>query len=683
MQMKPKQTNTIHPPTPWLALALQLLFLLSAVSGCHFSTSRTAEHDDAALDSAIRQKMGTIYADPVRARRSLDSLAHTLADTAQRLRVELYAAVAQDFGGDTAGAAHVRNRIIDWCRRNHGHEAIEGLAWNHKGVSRIRHGDFSRARDYFAKACRLLQAAGEKEGLVNAYINLADANLHSGHLPQAATYYRRAHFIADSCGLNDLLPPINSGLGQVYVMIDNYKEANRYLDAAEAGIHQEPDNSRLFFYTTRGNCYFFEKRYAEALSCFRKALRLAEGMNAPDLVAQTYGNIGETLLRQGQTARAAVAITKGVDYVRANPEANPSMRFYLFSLALEAALDNNRLDIAERLLEHDIDTANVDDPRYLALHYDRLRRYAEKRHNWQEAYRCIILAQHYEDVLRNQQVFNNIEETRLRYEQDTTLMRQRIVIADYRAKTSRQQAWIVGITGGLIILALGIIVIVTLGHRRAERRHRSQVQQMARLRMNIVQNRMQPHYVFNVLGTILPRFSRYPELSKTIGLLIDVLRSNLVVAGKTAISIGEEYAIVDKYIRLYHLVNGGKPKVCWHMSEPLPQLLIPTMSLQIPIENALKHAFPTLTDDSRIDVHINCTPTHVVLRIEDNGAGYNPGNIPKTGRDTGTGLLVLARTIQVLNGHNAEKASFDIANREDACGTVVRMEVPVRYNWNI
>ena len=85
---------------------------------------------------------------------------------------------------------------------------------------------------------------------------------------------------------------------------------------------------------------------------------------------------------------------------------------------------------------------------------------------------------------------------------------------------------------------------------------------------------------------------------------------------------------------------------------------------QIPVENALKHAFPQLTDESLIDIVVNMTDNGLLLQVTDNGRGYNPANVPQTGRDTGTGLRLLTRTIHILNQYNPTQACFEIENMQ-------------------
>lgn len=187
-----------------------------------------------------------------------------------------------------------------------------------------------------------------------------------------------------------------------------------------------------------------------------------------------------------------------------------------------------------------------------------------------------------------------------------------------------------------------------------------------------------------MLGTILPRFSREPELSNSISLLIDMLRTNLLIADKAAVSLQEECDTVKKYVSLHHLTHDGQPLVQWHVDPALsPSTMVPTMCLQLPVENALKHAFPTPQADARVDIEARHVDERICLSVTDNGVGYNPGTIHNSGRDTGTGLRVLARTIDILNTRNVVKARFSISARQGGQGTVVAIDFPDGYNWEL
>lgn len=637
------------------------------------------------LDSLARTCLANRFTNPKKVCQELEALKGKQTDTVAQYHIAIYEAVVLHGMGKDQQANKIREHILQWCQSHPKHEYLEGMIWNHRGVEQIERGKIAEGCNYFEKACHILDGNIANETLINAHINAANANLHVGRPVTSVQHYRRAIVLADSLHLAYIKPAIYCGIGQVYSMLENYPEAYRYLDLAARNIQQQSPMERAFYFMTRGNCYFFEKKYPQAIVMFDSAQACSKAINDEANMVRSECNIGETLLCMGRTSQARPYLNRSLAYIRKHKEAPAPLRFYTLSMATELALKENRLADAEHLLKHEVDTTHVNEPRFIALHFYRLQRYYEKKGLWHEAYRMQELGHRYNDSLQNIQTKNNIAEIRSRYEQDATLLQQKNTIMRYEARTSRQRLIIVGVTLGLITLALTAFIAIIYLRRRNERRYQAQVQQMSRLRMSVVQNRMQPHYIFNVLATILPKLNSYPELSKDIGLLIDVLRGNLLAADKTAVQLSKECLFVERFIKLHHITHGEFPTVEWHEGNDLPKdMLVPAMCLQIPIENALKHAFCPVSPESRIDVFLDFSEDKLQLRVVDNGQGYNPGLIPQTGRDTGTGLRVLSRTISLLNTRNAKQAAIFIGNRTDGIGgTEVKLIIPKDYQWEI
>ena len=687
--MRRKQNNIFSGKNRQRLLLAGLLLIAATVAGT-FSLCRpeegpnrcqaTAEH----ADSLIRQRLSELYTDPASTERQLTALADSLRhDTVAWLRVMLFRSVAERRQGKAEAPMKVWKLVDTWCRQHpQDRGPLLGTAWLQRGVEMMEAGRFDTALVCLKQAVPLLAKGAPVTDRINGYINLADTEFTLGRPAAAAEAYHEAHLLADSAGRHRDLMAVRAGLGLVYIQLENYKEADRYLNEAAQFLHSETVPGQMFFHITRGNSLFFQKRYDEALAAFSEARALAERMNSAPHLAICNGNIGETLLMAGQTDKAEAYIRDGAAFAEAHPDADPSLRFYVGSLAGHLALTQGHTEEAGRLLRK-ADTLPVMVPRYRIRHYERLQHYAEKRGQWREALHYLTLAKNCDDSLRNLQVINNITEMENRYRRDTTLLHQQVVIAGYEAKTSRQRAYLFGFALLFVGIVLVASVLVVAMKRRNERRYRRQLKQVTQLRMNIVRNRMQPHYLFNVLGTILPKFRAYSELSPTLELLIDVLRSNLLLSDKAVVSLAEERVMVERFVALHHATCGSRPAVEWHVSaEVCPAMPVPAMCLQIPVENALKHAFGTLTAESRIDITARIESEALHLTITDNGDGFHPGQTVSTGRDTGSGLRILARTFELLNSRNGRAAQFHIKNLQaPEHGTRVEFVIPEGYRF--
>ncbi|MCM1346769.1 MAG: tetratricopeptide repeat protein, partial [Bacteroides sp.] len=660
------------------------LFLLGLAGACVRSELR-GEADSKFVDSLLDDNINILYSDPQRADSILAANQQLVSDSEAWYKLELYRGIAHYFQGDTMVMHRMQNNVKRWFVKQEDAVGLEGLYWNHKGVYNITAGRYDTAKDFYKNAYKALNRSDDNKALISTCINLADVCFLTGSLPEAANYYRRALFIIDSIGSKKDFLAVNTGLGRIYTELDNFAEAHQFFESVKGDFSGASNHEIFIYYLSFGNCLFFEKRYAEALEMFKKAYTVCHSLNNEMYLMQCETNIGETYLLMNQLQEAHEYIYRALEYPVSYPDCDPSSLYYLKSLAAGLALEEGRLDDAAKLLEEVNRITAVQIPRYKMLHYQRMQHYAALRGNWQKAYEYMYKANEYEDSLRNHITANNVNEMRFRYLQDTTLLHQKILIAEYDEQTLRQHNLIVMILSIAIIAGLiSLVVIIVLRHR-ARKRIKKQFDEISKLRMGIVRNRVSPHYVFNVLCAALPKFRMYPELTKPIDLLIDVLRSNLLVSGQMAQKLADEMALVRNYVELHHHIAGDYPVVTWNVGDNVPtDIHVPTMCIQIPVENAFKHAFMKISEESQVTIDIAFNSGKLSLDITDNGLGYNPGRIQRTGRDTGTGLKVLSRTIELFNQYNKEHIEFEIQNRvAPEHGTRIHFTIPQRYVYSL
>lgn len=296
------------------------------------------------------------------------------------------------------------------------------------------------------------------------------------------------------------------------------------------------------------------------------------------------------------------------------------------------------------------------------------------------------MVEKYNDSIRNERHMNSIAEIDYRYRQDTTLLKRDILIAGKNVQLSEQHTTIVFIVALLLIVVLGAVLVFVYVRRKNERIYARQLALVTRLRMDNVKNRISPHFTLNVLNAIMPAMRQYEELSHKMQLFVKVLRSNLLASDKMAMTLAEEMEVVKDFVSLREQTNPVTPHVSWHVDETVDTgILVPTMCIQIPVENALKYAFDGMEGCGEITVSIDGRDRGVLVSIRDNGCGYNPGAHSNSERGTGNGLKMLYRTVEMLNAKNTVKMRFDIRNLSDAGerGTLVTIYIPYSYQFNL
>ena len=664
---------------------LFLFILAVSLTACHHQPTDSAE-EMARTDSLLSAHTDWLFSDPKKACLYIDTLQSSLTDSAAWHKAEVFRGTALGLMGDSIKADSIYRSVLHWSQQSPAHPHIEGLVWNHRGVDAMIKGNLPSAHQCYSQAYALLSTPPKAKELISTSINLADICLQMGQMPPAAQYYRYALFLCDSLGDNGSRSSVCSGLGQVYMELENYDEAHHFFSLAAEHINQESLQNQFFYHFTLGNCFYYERRYDEALASFEQARHFAEGFHDPTIVTNCDANLGEIYLALNQLDKASIYLTR-CRQALTNPHVYISQQnqFYIKSLLADLAIARGNRAEAKAIFPHFSDSLFVSTPRYLMLHYRRLKRYAERDGLWRDAYRYQSLAELYADSINSRQTRNAAAELAGRYQRDTTLLQQRLAIADYATQNVRQQYYIILSLSVILALVLTATLIIVFYRRRTQERLKQQMERMTELRMDIVRNRVSPHYIFNVLGTVLPKLQRYPEMVEPVENLIDVLRDNLLTSGKVAVPLRDELTLVRRYVNLYHYSRSAYPIVTWDIQPKLQDNAMPilSMSLQIPVENALKHAFPNLTPDCAIHISANVTTDNVlVLRVTDNGQGYDPGRVKRTDRDTGTGLRLLTRTIEILNQYNSRPASLTIVNvAPPHHGTCTELRVPVEYSY--
>ena len=570
---------------------------------------------------------------------------------------------------------------------------LECVNSNYRGVMMMYINERDSAINYFLEASHAAEATGKYDKLVNVCINLGDTYRQIGKLPEASHWYRRGLLVADSLNYLDDNHSIYMGLGQIYTDLENYPLAQSYFEKVDSLYPPKTPYERYFYYNTRGNSYFFDKKYPEALACFQNAYAITQQFKNPFMNAIVEGNIGEVNLMAGALDSAKHYINSSYNYFITSSNTDDAILFYVNGLKSALALAENNLKEAEYYLNQPYNAERIG-PGYLYIYHKRLQDFYRRKGDYKRAFEYQDKVTLYNDSLRNVNQQNRITEVEFRHRQDTTLLKRDIVIARNRTQISRLRFTIIG--GAVLLLAIIIAIIALLRYhkQKQERLRRQQMEIITKLRMENVRNRFSPHFVFNVLNLVISSLRQNKQVMEPMKLLVQILRSNLLVCDKTAIALCEEVEMVQNFVMLRMCMNPTTPKVEWKIDKNVDKhVLIPVMCIQIPIENAIKHAFP---DDENIqspmiDVSITkLDKDYFKINITDNGIGYGRGQMrinPNRNDSTGTGIRILYRTIELLNKKNSLPISFDIrditASQNQLSGTEVTILIPQKYNYDV
>lgn len=527
---------------------------------------------------------------------------------------------------------------------------------------------------------------GDKAHLLSDIcMNLADAHLHRGELAHTASYYRRALFICDSLHLSEHSKfPVYCGLGQTYMDLRDFDLSNHYYELAGQFFDEMTVSEKWVYLNNRGNHYYYKKDYQEALVYMRQAAELIA--DYPQMVFESNlskVNLGDLYLLTNRLDSAENNLNEGYRYF--SEIKNNSAMHYIETLMIELSLKKGNIARAREMIARTASTGHVD-ANMLTIRNQYLQHYYEKAGDYRNAYEYLKRDYQLNDSIRSERIRTRVAELDMRYRQDTIVLRKEMQIQRQAGEVRvLKLSMYIGVLVCLL-LAAGTVVIIWYMRKKREFLRERFFQQINRVRMENLRGRISPHFTFNVLGREINQFNGSEEVKNNLMELVKYLRRSLELTEKLSVSLQDELDFVQSYIRLESGRVGEDFTVSVVVEEGLDakSIMIPSMIVQIPVENAIKHGLAGKDDEKELTIRISREGKGVRIVICDNGRGYLP-QVASSTRGTGTGLKVLYQTIQLLNTKNKnEKIRFNIDNRNDGqTGTQVSVFIPFHFSYDL
>lgn len=674
-------------------LCLLALFLSSAV----FSCRKQAPAGEAPGfvpegDTVYEQAQKAVYSDALFARRILEEAMRTrpVQDSVDwyilyNLYIKTFLTTSEF---DTIGP--LSRKVEQFCARQKRltprHYYLLADASNNIGNRYSITSMNDSAIKYFKQMLLYGRQTLNGEVLLTGYTNLADAYVRSGRYDQGAWYYRQILYIADSLGLPEAeLINIYTGLGQTYMELRDFDLSHHYLGMAYKLFDRMDINHKFVYFTNHGNVYFFEKEYPDALRLFRRGYDLVKA--SPEYAyAQNVCmlNIGATYLLMGQLDSAQYYLDRSYSYFEKT--GNPSALYHAQTQVFELALRKGNLAEATRLLAKMADDSQAE-PALVDIRKKFLQHYYEETGDYRKAYQSLKENMRMDDSIRNDRIRMRVAETDLRYRQDTTLMKQRLFIqeqqSDMRSLELSVYIWILACA--ILLIVAAFIYFYQKKQRAfllAETRNR-----IISLRMENIRNRVSPHFIFNTLNRVISHYNQSDSSYKELYNLIKIMRLNLRLTEKLCITLAEEIDFVRTYLDLEQERLGSSLQTEIRIDAQIDadRFELPSMMIQIPVENAIKHGLRGKEGEKRLSVTVVRQDGNIVISIEDNGAGFRLQTGNPDMQSTGTGLKVLNQTIELLNAGNSVPITILIKKSSRATdenpGCLVRFTLPEGYSY--
>ena len=174
--------------------------------------------------------------------------------------------------------------------------------------------------------------------------------------------------------------------------------------------------------------------------------------------------------------------------------------------------------------------------------------------------------------------------------------------------------------GPFMLRSAGIAFIVTLLALRyfyVTHQWQNNVRREARWKIDALQARIRPHFLFNSMNTIAALTRSDPaRAEEAVEDLADLFRASLT-DHRHQITLKEELEVARIYQRIEQLRLGPRLQVAWHVNELPMRMQVPGLIVQPLLENAIYHGIEPLPEGGTVTVEGRSADDMVELSIRN------------------------------------------------------------------
>lgn len=185
------------------------------------------------------------------------------------------------------------------------------------------------------------------------------------------------------------------------------------------------------------------------------------------------------------------------------------------------------------------------------------------------------------------------------------------------------------------------------------------VQQRAELesRIQALQSRIRPHFLFNSMNMIASLIGSDPEKAETVVEDLADLFRHALTDNHTLVPLRDELNLCRRYLNLEKLRLGERLQTVWHIDDYGSGVQIPSLSLQPVLENAVYHGIQLLPEGGEIVTSVRRAENRIDIEVR------NPRN-PRMQHNKGN-RMAMENVKTRLEAHFGPSASVQAEVREN------------------
>ncbi|WP_036664960.1 sensor histidine kinase [Paludibacterium yongneupense] len=204
--------------------------------------------------------------------------------------------------------------------------------------------------------------------------------------------------------------------------------------------------------------------------------------------------------------------------------------------------------------------------------------------------------------------------------------------------------------GAYVLSLLAHDVLIAFENVRAAVAGEAESRLMARdAELRMLRSQIDPHFLFNCLNSISALTSLDPAAARDMTIdLAQFFRRTLALSTRETIPLSEEMALCEHYLAIEKRRFGSRLNVELTIAPGALHCLLPPLTLQPLLENALKHGIRELDEGGTVTVVALARDEWLHLAVSNPLASH-----PATASDSGLGLKTCRARLTTLYGERA------------------------------
>ena len=203
----------------------------------------------------------------------------------------------------------------------------------------------------------------------------------------------------------------------------------------------------------------------------------------------------------------------------------------------------------------------------------------------------------------------------------------------------------------------------------------AQGERLARAELRALRAQISPHFIYNALAAAASFIHSRPEEARELLIEFAEFIRYAFARERSYVTLADELRYVEKYLRLEQARFGDRLRVRVEVDPDVLQAVLPVLSLQPLVENAVRHGVEARADGGTVAIEGRSLGPDVELRVSDDGAGIDPERVAAAlaGRGPGIGLGNVHGRLRSTFG---DGYGLELDGDRRGSGTTIVMTVP-------